>query len=212
MDPILERLSQIGIVPVIKIDEVAKAAPLAAALKAGGVPCAEVTFRTAHAAAAIEQIAKTEPEVFLGAGTVLSTEQVDRAVDAGAKFIVSPGFNPKVVEHCIQKGITVLPGCMTPTEIEMALGYGLEILKFFPAEQAGGLKFIKAVCAAYTMVRFIPTGGVTLQNLSEYIASPKVVACGGSYMCPGDLIAKGDWGQIEALCRQSVEIVNKARG
>lgn len=211
MDNITERISQIGIVPVIKIGEVEKAIPLAKALKAGGIPCAEVTFRTAQAEEAISRIASSEPDIFLGAGTVLTAEQVDRAVGAGAKFIVSPGLNLKVVERCLSKGVTIFPGCMTPTEIETALGLGLEIVKFFPAEQAGGLKFIKAVSAPYGAVRFIPTGGISLKNLGEYIANPKVLACGGSYMASADMIAGEQWDEIISLCKQSVEIVRENR-
>ncbi len=211
MNPIMESIGKIGVVPVIKIDDANHAIPLAKALEEGGLPCAEVTFRTAQAEEAISRITASVPNVLVGAGTVLTTEQVDRAIGAGARFIVSPGFNPKVVEYCLKKEIPVLPGCMTPSEIEIALEFGLTELKFFPAEQAGGMKFINAVCAPYTQVRFIPTGGISLKNLGEYLVSPKIVACGGSYMCTPELIAGNKWEQISALCAQTVEVIKKYR-
>ncbi|MDR2485843.1 MAG: bifunctional 4-hydroxy-2-oxoglutarate aldolase/2-dehydro-3-deoxy-phosphogluconate aldolase [Treponema sp.] len=204
MHTILEALGNIGIVPVIKIDDPEKAAPLAKALIAGGIPVAEVTLRTAQGEEAIRRIGKGVPGIIAGAGTVLTVEQVDRAVDAGAQFIVSPGFNPKVVSHALAKGIPVVPGCSTPSDIERALEMGIETVKFFPAEQAGGLEYIKAVAAPYTAVKFIPTGGINAGNIAKYIAFDKVLACGGSWMAGADLINAGDFEKIIALCREAV--------
>ena len=152
------------------------------ALINGGLPCAEVTFRTDAAEASIAAISKKFPQMFVGAGTVLTTEQVDRAVGAGAKFIVSPGFNPKVVEYCLKKGYPITPGIMTPTELEMALGFGLDVVKFFPAEAAGGLNMIKSMAAPYTQMKFMPTGGISAKNICEYLAFDQIIACGGSWM------------------------------
>ncbi|MDR0290376.1 MAG: bifunctional 4-hydroxy-2-oxoglutarate aldolase/2-dehydro-3-deoxy-phosphogluconate aldolase [Treponema sp.] len=204
MNVILEKLEQIGIVPVIKIDDAEKAVPLAEALAAGGIPCAELTFRTAQAEEAIRRIAKEVPDVLLGAGTVLNTEQVDRAIGAGAQFVVSPGFNPKVVAYCRQKGILVAPGCANPSDIEQALDFGLEAVKFFPAEQAGGLDYIKAISAPYPGLKFMPTGGINTGNIAKYIAFKKILACGGSWMASPDLINAGDFEKIAALSREAV--------
>ena len=208
MHAVLEELKKIGIIPVIKIDDAEKAVPLAKALIAGGIPCAEVTFRTAQGEEAIRRIhaefcSGASAQILLGAGTVLTTEQVDKAIAAGAKFIVSPGFNPKVVAYCIQKGIPITPGCSNPSDIEQALEMGLEAVKFFPAEQSGGLEYIKAVSAPYPSVHFIPTGGVNAQNIVKYITYEKVVACGGSWMVGADLINSGDFDKITALCREA---------
>ena len=204
MHAVLEELGKIGIVPVIKIDDVEKAVPLAKALAAGGIPCAELTFRTAQAEEAIRRISKEAPEVLAGAGTVLTTEQVDKAVNAGAKFIVSPGLNPKVVSYCVKKGIPVTPGCANPSDIEQALELGLEVVKFFPAEQAGGLEYIKAISAPYSNLKFMPTGGVNATNISKYILFDKILACGGSWMASADLINSGDFDKITALSREAV--------
>jgi 2-dehydro-3-deoxyphosphogluconate aldolase/(4S)-4-hydroxy-2-oxoglutarate aldolase len=204
MHSVLEKLEKIGIVPVIKIDDAEKAVPLAKALAAGGIPCAELTFRTAQAEESIRRIAKEMPEVLLGAGTVLTTEQVDRAIGAGAQFVVSPGFNPKVVAYCRQKGILITPGCANPSDIEQAIDFGLEAVKFFPAEQAGGLDYIKAISAPYPGLRFMPTGGISTVNISQYIAFKKVLACGGSWMATPDLINAGDFEKITALSREAV--------
>ena len=203
MHTVLEELKKIGIIPVIKIDDAAKAVPLAKALIAGGIPCAEVTFRTAQGEEAMRLINKEVPGILLGAGTVLSTAQVDKAIAAGAKFIVSPGFNPKVVAYCVEKGIPITPGCSNPSDIEMALEYGLDVVKFFPAEQAGGLEYIKAIAAPYTSMSFIPTGGINAQNVAKYIAYEKILACGGSWMVNAELINSGDFGKITALCREA---------
>ena len=204
MNAILEKLGKIGIVPVIKIDDVEKAVPLAKALAAGGIPCAELTFRTAQGEEAIRRIAKEAPEVLVGAGTVLTTEQVDRAIGAGAQFIVSPGCNPKVVAYCLQKGIPVTPGCANPSDVEQALELGLDVVKFFPAEQAGGLDYIKAISAPYPNLKFMPTGGINAQNISKYIAFDKILACGGSWMAGADLINAGEFEKITALSREAV--------
>jgi 2-dehydro-3-deoxyphosphogluconate aldolase/(4S)-4-hydroxy-2-oxoglutarate aldolase len=201
---VLDELRKIGIIPVIKIDDAEKAVPLAKALIAGGIPCAEVTFRTAQGEKAIATISKEVPDILLGAGTVLTVDQVDKAIAAGAKFIVSPGFNPKVVAHCIEKRIPVTPGCSNPSDIEMALEMGLEVVKFFPAEQSGGLEYIKAIAAPYTSVSFIPTGGINAQNIGKYIAYEKVLACGGSWMVNADLINSGNFEKISALCKEAL--------
>ena len=204
MITVLETLEKIGIVPVIKIDDAEKAVPLAKALAAGGIPCAEITFRTAQGEEAVRRIAKEAPDVLLGAGTVLTTEQVDCAIGAGAQFIVSPGFNPRVVEYCIQKGIPIIPGCANPSDVERALEFGLEVVKFFPAEQAGGLKYIKAISAPYANLKFIPTGGINAGNVAKYIAFEKILACGGSWMADSDLINAGEFEKIAALSREAM--------
>ncbi|MDR1072643.1 MAG: bifunctional 4-hydroxy-2-oxoglutarate aldolase/2-dehydro-3-deoxy-phosphogluconate aldolase [Treponema sp.] len=204
MHEILSRLEEIGVIPVIKIDNAAKAVPLAKALAAGGIPCAEVTFRTAQGAEAIKLISEQAPEVALGAGTVLTVEQVDKAVAAGAQFIVSPGINPKVVARCIEKGVPVVPGCANPSDIEQALEFGLEAVKFFPAEQVGGLDYIKAVSAPYASLKFIPTGGINQDNVGKYTCFEKILACGGSWMVSADLINTDNFGKITALCKEAV--------
>ena len=212
MNDTLKQIGEMGIIPVVVLNKVSDAEPLAAALVAGGLPCAEVTFRTDAAEESIRAIAKKFPDMFVGAGTVLSTEQVDRAIGAGAKFIVSPGLNPKVVEYCIKKGYPVCPGIMTPTELEVALGFGLDVVKFFPAENAGGLKMIKAMSAPYTMMKFMPTGGINATNVRDYLACDKILACGGSWMVKGDLVAAGDFAKIEKLTREAADIVKEIRG
>lgn len=213
MTELLTRISEIGVVPVIKLTNPERdALPLAEALCAGGVPAAEVTFRAAGAAKAIRAMSVAYPQMLVGAGTVLTTDQVKEAADAGAKFVVSPGFNPKTVEYCQSVGMPILPGCTTPSEIEIALGYGLEVLKFFPAEQSGGLAKIKAMSAPFFMVKFMPTGGISLKNLGTYLACPAILACGGSYMVTDELIENARWGEITALCKASEEIVKEARG
>lgn len=212
MNDALKTLGSIGIVPVVVLNKADHAQPLAQALVKGGLPCAEVTFRTDAAEESIRLIAKNFPDMFVGAGTVLTVEQADRAFNAGAKFIVSPGLNPKVVEHCLKKGYPVCPGIMTPTELEMALGFGLDVVKFFPAENAGGLKMIKAMSAPYTMMKFMPTGGINATNVRDYLACNKILACGGSWMVKGDLINAGDFAQIEKLTREAAEIVKEIRG
>ena len=205
MHEVLKKISAIGIVPVIKIEDVSKAVPLAKALCDGGLPCAEITFRAAGADKAIRAISDALPDMLVGAGTVLTTEQVDQAVAAGAKFIVSPGLNPKVVRYCVEKGVPVTPGCANPSDVEQAIELGLDVVKFFPAEAAGGIKMIKAMAAPYGNIKFMPTGGINAKNLNDYLSFPKIIACGGSWMVNEDLIKAGEFGQITALARQAVE-------
>lgn len=205
MNPVLEQIGKIGIVPVVKIDRAEDALPLARALCAGGLPCAEVTFRTDAAAEAIRAMIAGYPDMCVGAGTVLNAEQVDAAVEAGAKFIVSPGLNPRTVRHCQEKNVPVIPGISTPSEIEQAIELGLETVKFFPAEQSGGLAKIKAMAAPYGNMKFMPTGGINAKNLTSYLDYGKVIACGGSWMVPGDLINEGAWDRIEQLTREAVQ-------
>ena len=212
MNDTLKQIGATGIVPVVVLNKVADAEPLAEALIKGGLPCAEVTFRTDAAEESIRAISKKFPDMFVGACTVLTTEQVDRAIGAGAKFIVSPGLNPKVVEYCIKKGYPITPGIMTPTELEVALGFGLDVVKFFPAENAGGLKMIKAMSAPYTMMKFMPTGGINATNVRDYLACDKILACGGSWMVKGDLINAGNFAEIEKLTREAAGIVKEIRG
>ena len=211
MHVVLEELGKIGIVPVIKIDDADKAVPLAQALFAGGIRCVEITFRTAEGEESIKRIAQAMPEMLTGAGTVLTCDQVERAINAGAKFAVSPGFNPKVVACCIQKGIPIAPGCSTPTDIEQAIEFGLDVVKFFPAEQAGGLDYIKAVSAPYPNIKFMPTGGINAGNIAKYMAFSRILACGGSWMAGADLINAGDFDKITALSREAVQCIKDAR-
>lgn len=188
---------------MIALPDAAGARPLGEALLAGGLPCAEVTFRTDAAVEAIEAMAKLDGLV-VGAGTVLTPEQVDRAVTAGARFVVSPGFSPAVVRRCRQRGVPAFPGVMTPTEIQMALDEGLSTVKFFPAEQAGGVAMIKTLAAPFKNVRFIPTGGVNAANVRSYLDVPAVLAVGGTWMVPADALAAGDWGRVTTLVREAV--------
>ncbi|MDD7300875.1 MAG: bifunctional 4-hydroxy-2-oxoglutarate aldolase/2-dehydro-3-deoxy-phosphogluconate aldolase, partial [Eubacteriales bacterium] len=182
MNEILKKIGLYGIVPVVKIDDVDKAVPLAKALCDGGLPVAEITFRTKCAAEAIKRITTEFPQMLVGAGTVLTTDQADEAVAAGAKFIVSPGLNPKVVAHCQKIGVPITPGCSNPSDIEAALELGLDVVKFFPAEAAGGLPMIKAMSAPYGNLKFMPTGGLNESNILDYLKFNKILACGGSYM------------------------------
>ncbi len=205
MNAVLEQLNKIGIVPVVKIDRVEDAVPLAKALCAGGLPCAEVTFRTDAAADAIKAMTDNFPKMCIGAGTVLNTAQVDAAIEAGSKFIVSPGLNPKTVKYCIEKNIPITPGTSSPSEIEQAIELGLDVVKFFPAEQSGGLAKIKAMAAPYVNMKFMPTGGISAKNLTSYLDFPKIIACGGSWMVPADLINAGEWDKIEQLTREAVQ-------
>ena len=201
---ILKEIYNIGIIPVIKINDASKAVPLAKALIDGGLAAAEVTFRTDAAEESIRAITKAYPDMIVGAGTVLTIEQAKRALDAGAKFIVSPGFNPKVVSWCLEQGVTPLPGCTTPSEIEQALELGLGVVKFFPAEQSGGLAKIKAMSAPYGSVKFMPTGGVSLDNVNEYLNNNKIIACGGSFMVKESYIDNDNWEEITNLTKKAV--------
>lgn len=212
MSNVLTELCGYGVVPVVVLNRAEDAKPLAQALVKGGLKCAEVTFRTDAAEESIRIMSESFPEMLVGAGTVLTTEQVDRAVAAGAKFIVSPGFDPEVVDYCIAKSIPVVPGCITPSEVAQGVKRGLEVLKFFPAEQAGGLAMIKAMSAPYTSVKFMPTGGISAKNLEEYLSFKKIVACGGSWMVKADLVDNGQYDKIEELTREAVELVKKIRG
>jgi 2-dehydro-3-deoxyphosphogluconate aldolase/(4S)-4-hydroxy-2-oxoglutarate aldolase len=204
MSDVFETLEKLGLVPVIKIDDPEKAVPLAKALQAGLLPCAEVTFRTAAGEESIRRISAAMPDMLVGAGTVLSPAQVDSALAAGAQFIVSPGFNPKVVAYCLEKKVPVIPGCANPSDIEAALEYGLTVVKFFPAEQAGGLPYIKALAAPYAGIKFVPTGGINAHNVAEYSAYNRILACGGSWMVPSEALAAGDFEKITRLCREAV--------
>jgi len=212
MTDMMKKLGKLGIVPVVVLNSADDALPLAEALVKGGLPCAEVTFRTAAAEESIRKMAKAFPEMIIGAGTVLTCEQADRAIDAGAKFIVSPGFNPKVTEYVLKKGVPMTPGICTPTEIEAALQFDLDVLKFFPAEPSGGLKMIKALAAPYVGVNFMPTGGISAANVREYLAYDRIVACGGSWMVSGSLVKEGKFGEIETLVREAADIVKEIRG
>ncbi len=204
---VLEQISMIGLVPVIKVEDAADAVPLCGALAKGGLPVAEITFRSDAAEEAIRRVHEELPDVILGAGTVLTCEQVDRAVAAGATYIVSPGINPTVVKHCQEKGVPIVPGTANPSNVETALELGINTVKFFPAEALGGLKVIKAMSAPYGGVKFLPTGGVNEKNVGEYLAFPKVAAVGGSWMAPTDAIQAKDWGRIEELARSAVDLV-----
>jgi 2-dehydro-3-deoxyphosphogluconate aldolase/(4S)-4-hydroxy-2-oxoglutarate aldolase len=210
-DEVAERLSGYGIIPVVSLSRPEQAVPLAESLAAGGLPCAEITFRTTAAAAAIAQIRQHVPEVLLGAGTVLNLDQLDAALDAGARFIVSPGTNPRLVEACLDRGVPVFPGVCTPTEIEAALALGVDLLKFFPAEAMGGVQTLRALCAPYRQVRFLPTGGIDTRNLSDYLALSQVVACGGSWMVKPEWLEAAQFSHIETHAREAVSLVRKAR-
>ena len=201
---IIKELYNYGLVPVIKITDVNNAVPLAKALADGGLNCAEITFRTACAKEAIAKITKEMPDMLVGAGTVLTPEQADEAIEAGSKFIVSPGFNPRVVKHCLEKGVPVLPGCATPSEVEQAIEMGLKAVKFFPAEAAGGINMIKSMAAPYQQVQFMPTGGINEDNMLDYLSFGKIIACGGSFMVKDALIDAGNFEEITRLTRNAV--------
>ncbi len=204
---VLEKISKAGLVPVIKVDRAEDAVPLCRALAEGGLPVAEITFRTAAAPEAIRRVAAELPEVILGAGTVLTIDQAKQAVEAGATYIVSPGLNPKVVTWCVENNIPVLPGCANPSDIETAIELGLDTVKFFPAEALGGLKLIKAMSAPYGNIKFVPTGGISEKNALDYLAFPKVAAIGGSWMVPSDAINAGDWDKIRDLAASAVNLM-----
>lgn len=212
MHETLTKIQETGIIPVVVLEDAKDAAPLAKALCEGGLPCAEVTFRTAAAEEAIRIMVKEFPQMLVGAGTVLTTEQVDRAVAAGAKFIVSPGLNPRIVKYCVEKGILIVPGCSNPSDVEQALENGLDVVKFFPAEQAGGLAMIKAMAAPYVGVKFMPTGGINAKNVRDYLAYDRILACGGSWMVKGELVKAGDFAKITELAKEAAAIVQECRG
>ncbi len=211
MHEVIARLGQLGIIPVVVIDDAGAAAPLARALTAGGLPCAEITFRTSAAEASIRAMVAAIPDMLIGAGTVLSVSQAEAAASAGAKFVVSPGFDASVVDWCAAHAMPVMPGVMTPTEIGMALNKGLDVLKFFPAEAAGGVAALRAISAPFRGTNFVPTGGISPANLVEYLKLPCVHACGGSWMTSGPLIAGGEFERITALAAEAVHLVTEAR-
>ena len=208
---VTETIQKMGVVPVVVLNDAKDAAPLAKALCEGGLPCAEVTFRTAAAEESIRLMAEKFPEMLVGAGTVLTTEQVDAAVKAGVKFIVSPGFDPEIVDYCLKKEIPVLPGCVTPSEVAQAVKRGLKTVKFFPAEQAGGIAMIKAMVAPYTGIKFMPTGGINAKNLEDYLSFDKIVCCGGSWMVKGDLVKAGAFDKIKELTAEARNLVESIR-
>ena len=212
MNEFNQAISRIGVVPVIKLNHPERdAAALGKALCKGGVPVAEITFRAAGADIAIKLMKEACPEMIVGAGTVTNTAQIDAVIEAGGQFIVTPGFDPELVAYAQEKNIPIFPGCTTASEYHQALKFGLEVLKFFPAEQSGGLAKIKALSAPFPMFRIMPTGGVSLKNLKEYLSSPVIAACGGSYMVTADLIDNQKWDEITTLCEKSREIVKEAR-
>ena len=211
MSTVTEKISTLGVVPVVVLEDAKDAAPLAKALVEGGLPCAEVTFRTDAAEESIKIMTSEYPDMFVGAGTVLTIEQVDRAVAAGAKFIVSPGFDPEIVDYCLSKEIPVFPGCITPSEVAQAVKGGLKVVKFFPAEQFGGVATIKAMAAPYVGLKFMPTGGVSAKNLESYLSCDKIVACGGSWMVKGDLVKAGKFDEIKAMTEEAVKLVAEIR-
>ena len=208
MNEVLKQIEKLRIVPVVVLEDSKDAAPLAKALVDGGLPCAEVTFRTEAAEESIRIMAEKYPDMLIGAGTILTTDQVDRAVNSGAKFIVSPGFNSKVVDYCIEKNIPITPGVSTPSEIEAAIEKGLEVVKFFPAEQSGGLPFLKAVSAPYNKLKFMPTGGINPENVKDYLAFDKIIACGGSWMVKGSFVKNKEFDKITELTKEAVKIGN----
>ena len=211
MMTIEERFEDFGVVPVVVLDDVKDALPLAKALTEGGLPCAEVTFRTEAAEESIKVMAEAYPDMVVGAGTVLTIEQVDAAVKAGAKFIVSPGFDPEIVDYCLEKEIPIFPGCVTPSEVAQAVKRGLKVVKFFPAEPAGGVAMIKAMAAPYHQLRFMPTGGIGTQNLKDYLEFDKIICCGGSWMVKADLIKNGEFEKICKLTKEAKERATSIR-
>lgn len=207
MNQVIDKIGKIGLVPVVKLDDAKDAVPLGKALVEGGLPIAEITFRTAAAAESIKKIKAELPEMLVGAGTVLTIDQVKASVDSGAEFIVSPGFNPKIVEYCVKNNIPITPGCSRPTDIEAALEFGLNVVKFFPAEASGGLAALKAISAPYGMVRFMPTGGIDPSNVGNYLSFNKVLACGGSWMVKDEWIKAGNFEQVKKVSAEAVKTV-----
>ena len=208
---ITEQIQNLAVVPVVVLEDTEDALPLAKALCEGGLPCAEVTFRTDAAEESIKIMTEAFPDMLVGAGTVLTAEQVDQAVKAGAKFIVSPGFDPEIVDYCILKDIPVFPGCITPSEVAQAVKRGLKVIKFFPAEQFGGIAAIKALAAPYTDIKFMPTGGINPKNLENYLSDDKIIACGGSWMVKGNLIKEGRFDEIRILTAEAVKLASRIR-
>ena len=211
METMTQKIAESLIVPVVVLEDAKDAKPLAKALVNGGLPCAEVTFRTAAAAESIKIMTTEYPDMLVGAGTVLTTAQVDLAVESGAKFIVSPGFDPEIVDYCLSKDIPVFPGCVTPSEVAQAVKRGLKVVKFFPAGQFGGVATIKALAAPYVGLKFMPTGGVNAKNLEEYLNCSSIIACGGSWMVKGDLIKAGEFDKIETMTKEAVTLAKSIR-
>ena len=211
MKDITESFEKLGVVPVVVLEDAKDAVPLATALVEGGLPCAEVTFRTEAAEESIRLMMERFPEMLVGAGTVLTVEQVDAAVRAGAKFIVSPGFDAEIVDYCIKNEIPVFPGCITPSEVAQAVKRGLKVVKFFPAESAGGVAMIKAMAAPYTGLKFMPTGGINAKNLEEYLSCDQIICCGGSWMVKGDLVKAGEFDKIRQLTEEARKLVDAIR-
>jgi 2-dehydro-3-deoxyphosphogluconate aldolase/(4S)-4-hydroxy-2-oxoglutarate aldolase len=209
---VTQQIEQLGVFPIIVIEDAKDALQLGETLLAAGLPCAEVTFRTAAAEEAIRSLAEGFPELLVGAGTVLSVEQAQQAIDAGATFILSPGFNPKVVDFCLSQAVAIYPGIATPTEIEAAMAKGLKVLKFFPAASMGGLQYLKAISAPLSMVRYIPTGGVNLQNLPDYLNFDKVLACAGTWIVKKQWLIDKDFDRIRKEAEDAVALVKKLRG
>ena len=205
-EQVKDGLRKTGIVPVIKLENTECAEELAKALRAGGINCAEVTFRADGADEVISRMIRAYPDMLVGAGTVLSCEQADAAIAAGAKFCVAPGLNPEVVRHCLDKGVPFAPGVSSASEVEQAMGLGLDFVKFFPAEQAGGPDYLKSLRGPYASMKFMPTGGITAENINDYLALDNTICCGGSWIVPSALVNAGDWDKITALCREAVEI------
>lgn len=206
METIINQLETYKVVPVVKLDKPKDALPLGNALVKGGLPIIEITFRTDAAAEAIENLSKELPDICVGAGTVLSVDQVNQAIDSGARFIVAPGFNPRVVDYCMDRNIPVFPGVNSPTQVEMGLERDLQVLKFFPAEASGGLKMLKAMAAPYGEVRFMPTGGININNLNDYLAFDRIIACGGTWLATAPLINEGRFDEITRLAENVVKL------
>ncbi|NCB93124.1 MAG: bifunctional 4-hydroxy-2-oxoglutarate aldolase/2-dehydro-3-deoxy-phosphogluconate aldolase [Clostridia bacterium] len=211
MNKVLEKIKATKVVPVVVLQDSTDAIPLAKALVDGGLPCAEVTFRTEAAEESIQLMKSEYPQMLVGAGTVITMDQLERALRAGAEFIVSPGFDPEIVDECIKRNVPVLPGCVTPSEVIQAVKRNLEVIKFFPAEQYGGVATIKALGAAFPSLKFMPTGGIGTANLEEYLGCDKIWACGGSWMVKGDMIAAGEFDKIRDLTRAAVELAETIR-
>ena len=212
MEQTAQKISEIGIVPVIKLNEPDDSKALARALSEGGIPAAELTFRAAGAEKAIAAMREAFADMVVGAGTVVNAQQAQRAIEAGARFVVSPGFDAEIVELCLRQNVLPLPGCVTPTEIMQALKWNLHIVKFFPAAQFGGLATIRALAAPFASVKFMPTGGISLENLAEFAADRRVAACGGSFMVAEKLLDARQWDEVTRLCAEAVRIVKNARG
>ena len=211
MEHVEQVLRRVGVIPVIALEDEAQAVPLGNALLEGGIPAAEITFRTSAAAKSIEKLAAALPEMFVCAGTVLSVEQARLAVDCGAKAVISPGTNRDVVEWCVKNNVPVYPGCTTPTEVEAAMGLGLTTVKLFPAEVVGGVKMLKALYGPYRGVKFMPTGGISPSNVKDYLSQPNVIACGGSWLCPAGDIREGNWAAITQRAQECMALVREAR-